>query len=405
MQDKLQIQAKWVGWVAAYALFLRFKRVYIVRVILTLFYTALASALLVATPASADRLKDLTSIAGVRSNQLVGYGIVVGLNGTGDGNTTLTLQTIQSIVSQFGQSTSIAGIKGANVASVMVTASLPAFQKPGQTLDVTVSTLGEASSLRGGTLLMTPLLGADGETYAIAQGNLLVGGFGVEGADGSSLSVNIPTVGRIPQGASVERLVETPFLTTEHMVLNLNQSDFSTAYRVAEAINDFMGEGLATPLDAASIRIDAPAIPSQRVAFMSLLENIEVDPARPAAKVVVNSRTGTIVIGGDVRVTPAAVTHGSLTVKVNESTNVTPIQNVIANNNQVVATPGGAVTDPETDIEVEEEPAKAFLFDPGVELSSVVDSINAVGTTASDLVAILEALREAGALRAELIII
>jgi len=358
-----------------------------------------------ASSVSADRLKDLTSVAGVRPNQLVGYGMVVGLNGTGDGNTALTLQTIQSIVSQFGQSTPISGIKGKNAATVMVTANLSPFLKPGQSIDVTVSTLGEAKSLRGGTLLMTPLLGADGQTYAIAQGNLLVGGFGVQGNDASSLTVNVPTVGRIPQGGMVERVVDTPFLTTEHMVLNLNQADFSTAYRVAESINEFLGEPMATPLDAASIRVDAPADPSQRVAFMSILENIEVDPARPAAKVVVNSRTGTIVIGGDVRVTPAAVTHGSLTVKVDENPIVTPVQNVIANQNQVIAAPAGAVVEPNTDIAVEQDPAKAFVFDPGVELSDLVDSINAVGTTPADLVAILEALREAGALRAELVVI
>lgn len=355
--------------------------------------------------ASADRLKDLTSIGGVRDNQLVGYGIVVGLSGTGDGNTALTLQTIQSIVSQFGQSTPISGIKGKNAATVMVTANLTPFAKPGQTIDVTVSTLGEAKSLRGGTLLMTPLLGADGETYAVAQGNLLIGGFGVTGNDASSLTVNIPTVGRIPEGATVERLVDTPFLSSENMLLNLNQPDFSTAYRVAESINEFLNEPIATPIDAASIRVTAPADPSQRVAFMSILENIEVDPARPAAKVVINSRTGTVVIGGDVRVTPAAVTHGQLTVKVEENPIVTPVQNVMANDNQIVATPGGAVVTPDTTITAIQPNVKAFLFDPGVELSDLVDSINAVGTTPADLVAILEALREAGALRAELVVI
>jgi flagellar P-ring protein precursor FlgI len=365
----------------------------------------LVASFITAAPVRADRLKDLASLAGVRSNQLVGYGIVVGLNGTGDGNTRLTLQTIQSIVSQFGQSTSLAGIKGKNAAAVMVTAELPPFMKPGQTTDVTVSTLGEAKSLRGGTLLMTPLLGADGETYAMAQGNLLVGGLGVEGGDGSSLVVNVPTVGRIPRGASVERMVETPFLNNDHMVFNLHQGDFSTATRVAEAINEFIGDPIATPLDATSVRVNAPEDRAQRVAFMGILENIDVDPARPAAKVVVNSRTGTVVIGGDVRVTPAAVTHGSLTVKVNEDTAVTPVDAIIGNDNQIAAVPGGAVETPRTDIEVEEELSPAFIFDPGVELSDIVDAINAVGASPADLVAILEALRRSGALRAELVVI
>lgn len=356
-------------------------------------------------PAQADRLKDITSVAGVRSNQLVGYGIVVGLAGTGDGNTRLTLQTVQSIVSQFGQSTDISGIKGKNVASVMVTADLPAFLKPGQTIDVTVSTLGEAKSLRGGTLLMTPLLGADGQTYAIAQGNLVVGGLGVEAGDGSSVSVNIPTVGRIPRGASVERMVDTPFLNNDFMVLNLHQGDFSTSNRVAQAINEFMQEQIAVPIDGSSVRVLAPADAAQRVAFMSIIENINVDPARPAARVVVNSRTGTIVIGGDVRVTPAAVTHGSLTVQVREDTKVNPTQTVVANDGQMAVVPDGAVVTPDSEINVDQPNARAFLFDPGVELSNIVDSINAVGATPADLVAILEALREAGALRAELVVI
>ena len=356
--------------------------------------------------AHADRLKDLTSVAGVRSNQLVGYGIVVGLSGTGDGNTQLTLQTIQSMVAQFGQSTDLAGIKGKNAAAVMVTGDLPPFIKPGQTMDVTVSTLGEAKSLRGGTLLMTPLLGADGQTYAIAQGNLLVGGLGIEGGDGSSLIVNVPTVGRIPRGGSVERIVDTSFLNSPYLVLNLNQGDFSTAYRVSEAINDFLEDtSVATPIDASSIRVRAPEEASQKVAFMSLIENIEVDPARPAAKVVVNSRTGTIVIGGDVRVTPAAVSHGSLTVRIDENKKVTPTTTTVVNENQAVVAPGDPNVEVDTDITVDQPDAQAFVFDPGVDLSSIVDTMNGVGASPADLVAILEALRQAGALRAELVVI
>lgn len=356
--------------------------------------------------ARADRLKDLTSVAGVRSNQLVGYGIVVGLSGTGDGNTQLTLQTIQSMVAQFGQSTDLAGIKGKNAAAVMVTSDLPPFMKTGQTIDVTVSTLGEAKSLMGGTLLMTPLLGADGQTYAIAQGSLLVGGLGIEGGDGSSVIVNVPTVGRIPRGASVERMVDTSFLNNPYLVLNLNQGDFSTAYRVSEAINAFLDDpSVSTPLDASSVRVRAPAELAQKVAFMSLIENIEVDPARPAAKVVVNSRTGTIVIGGDVRVTPAAVSHGSLTVRIDENKKVTPTTTTVLNENQAVVAPGQPDVQNETDITIDQPDAQAFVFDPGVELSSIVDTMNGVGASPADLVAILEALRQAGALRAELVVI
>ena len=352
-----------------------------------------------------DRLKDLTSIAGIRSNQLVGYGIVVGLNGTGDGNIGLTLQSMQSMVSRFGLVTDTSGLNGANTAAVMVTADMSAFAKPGQTLDITVSTLGKASSLRGGTLLMTPLLGADGETYAIAQGNLVVGGLGVTGQDGSSVVVNIPTVGRVPRGATIEKLVENSFLKSDNIILNLHQGDFSTSLEVSNAINEIFGPDVSVPLDASSIKVRSPKDPAQKVAFVSLLENIEIEPARPKAKVIVNARTGTIVIGGDVRVTPAVVTHGSMTVRVNEDQTVNQNNNLAMNSDQVVVTPGDATVTPDTEIGVDEEVAKAFIFDPGVELSEIVESINAVGASASDLVAILEALREAGSLRAELIII
>lgn len=378
------------------------------RKIFTLTMTAMMALLVVllsAVSVRADRLKDIADVAGVRNNQLVGYGLVVGLNGTGDGNTLLTLQTIQSMVSQFGQSAPTSGIKGKNVASVMVTANLPPFAKPGQPLDVTVSTLGEAKSIRGGTLLMTPLLGADGQVYAIAQGNLLVGGLGVSGNDGSSLIVNVPTVGRIPGGATVERLVDSPFLENQDVILNLHQGDFSTALSVADAINDFVNDPIAIPLDHTSVKLRAPADPSQRVSFLSMIENIDVDPARPPAKVIINARTGTVVINGDVRVTPAAVSHGSLTVKVDETQNVTATQNVVLNENQAVVGAGEPVVAEDTEIAVQEENNPAFVFDPGVDLSSIVESINAVGASPADLVAILEALRRAGALRAELIVI
>ena len=360
---------------------------------------------LAASPVMADRLKDMTSIAGVRANQLVGYGVVVGLAGTGDGNSGLTLQSLQSMVSQFGLVTDAASLNAKNVAAVMVTAEMPAFMKPGQRLDVTVSTVGGSKSLRGGTLLMTPMLGADGETYAIAQGNLVVGGLGVTGNDGSSVIVNIPTVGRIPRGASIEKMVDTPFQSTDNVLLNLHQSDFSTAMRVADAVNEVFGPEVAVPLDASTIKVRAPVDPAQKVSFVSLLENIEVDPARPAAKVIVNSRTGTIVIGGDVRVTPSVVTHGSLTVRINEDKQVTQTNTVTQNQQGAVIAPGQAEVNDDTEIIIEQEPVRAFVFDVGVELSDVVDAINGVGASPADMVAILEALREAGSLRAEIIVI
>jgi len=366
-------------------------------------------SMLLAVPAlnavHAERVKDIAGVAGVRSNQLVGYGIVVGLSGTGDGNSGLTLQSMQAMVSRFGLVTDVSGLNAKNAAAVMITAELPPFTKLGQTLDITVSTMGGANSLRGGTLLMSPLLGADGETYAIAQGNLVVGGLGVQGGDQSSLVVNIPTVGRIPRGASVERMVPSSFLETPHLVLNLHRGDFTTAANTAEAINNIFGPDVAVPLDANSIRVRAPVDPSQRVPFMSLLENVEVQQAEPPARVIINSRTGTVVIGGNVRVTPAAVTHGSMTVSVNEDFNVDQGQTVVTNGDQTVVAPNDPVITPDTEIAVLEETATAFVFDTGVSLSSLVNAINAVGASASDLVAILEALREAGALRAELIII
>nr|WP_044044810.1 flagellar basal body P-ring protein FlgI [Octadecabacter antarcticus] len=355
--------------------------------------------------AQADRIKDLASLAGVRSNQLVGYGLVVGLSGTGDGNLGLTLQSLQSMVSRFGMVTEQDGLDGTNAAAVMVTAELPAFSKPGQTLDVTVSTLGPAESLRGGTLLMAPLLGVDGETYALAQGNLVVGGLGVSGEDGSSLTVNVPTVGRVPQGATVERLVESPFIAGEYIVLNLHRADFSTATNVAEAINVIFGNDTAVAIDASSIRVLAPADPAQKVSFASLIEKVEVQPGEPPAQIIVNSRTGTIVIGGNVNVTPAVITHGSLTVRIREDTGLTPQSETIITADGVVNTPVAPLETPDSQIFVDQPEARAFLFDPGVSLSDVVDAINAIGATPSDLVAILEALKVAGALRAQLIVI
>ena len=355
--------------------------------------------------ANADRIKDISSIAGVRSNQLVGYGIVVGLAGSGDGGAGVTLQSMQSMVSRFGIVADIGDLNAANAAAVVVTADLKPFMKPGQTIDITVSTIAGASSLKGGTLLMTPLLGADGETYAIAQGNLVVGGLGATGQDGSSITVNVPTVGRIPKGATVEKLVPNTFLTAENIVLNLHQGDFSTANAVSDAVNNIFGPNIAIALDANSIKVTAPVDPSQRVSFVSLLENIEVITAEPPARVIINSRTGTIVISGQVMVKPAAVSQGSLSVRVDENTETTQGTTVVSNGDQTIASPGEPVTNPDSTVTTTEDIAKAFLFDDGVTLASLVDTINQVGATTSDLVAILEALREAGALNAELIII
>ena len=370
-----------------------------------LLWPLLAAAALAAAPAAADRIKDIASVAGVRSNPLVGYGLVVGLSGTGDGNSALTRQSMRSLISRLGLETDPEDLDTRNAAAVMVTAELSPFAKPGQDMDVTVSTVGRADSLKGGTLLMTPLKGSDGEVYAIAQGNLVVGGLGVEADDGSSLTVNVPTVGRIPGGGTVERAVPSSFLEAEHLVLNLHRNDFSTAAATAEAVNATFGEGVAVALDGTSVRVRVPRDPAQRVSFMGLLENTEVAPAAPPAQVIVNARTGTIVIGGNVRVTPAAVSHGSLTVRVREDQNVEQGATVVTGEGGTVVAPGEPVVTPESEIEVDEEEARAFVFNPGVSLSSLVDAINAVGSSPSDLVAILEALHRAGALRAELVIL
>ena len=375
------------------------KKLFLIISLLTLVFSIISQA-------KGDRLKDLVSFAGIRSNQLLGYGLVVGLDGTGDSASNLTLQSMASTVSQFGLKVGPADISAKNAAAVMVTAELRPFTKIGQTINVTVSSMGKAKSLRGGTLLMTPLKGADGQVYAIAQGNLAVGGFGVEGKDGSSLSVNIPTVGSIANGATVEKMVETPFIKNKNFVMNLHQGDFTTANRIVEEINKIFGPGVSRALDGTSISVNAPKDPSQKVSFMSLLENIEVKPASPVARVVVNARTGTVVIGGDVRVTPAAVSHGSLTVKVQENTTTTPGQTTTTQNaNTTVTNTTDPVTNEDTEITAGAENVSAFVFDAGTTLSDIVDAINAIGTNSADLVAILEALREAGALRAQMIII
>ncbi len=350
--------------------------------------------------AGAERIKDLASVAGVRENQLVGYGLVVGLDGTGDSTSQnqFTAQSLKAMLARLGVVIP-PGVnpKPKNVAAVMVHATLPPFTRPGQTIDVTVSSIGNAKSLRGGTLLMTPLKGIDGQVYAIAQGSLVVSGLGAQGADGSKITVNIPSVGRIPNGATVERAVASPFASDQDLVLNLHTPDFTTVSRMVKAINNVIGPGTARALDGGSLKVRAPRDPSQKVAFAALLENIEVEPGEAPAKVVVNSRTGTVVIGQNVRIMPAAVSHGNLVVTITEQTAVSqPGPFARAGNTAVV---------PQSSVNVSTEGNHMFLIKPGIRLEDIVRAVNEVGAAPGDLVAILEALREAGALRAELIII
>jgi flagellar P-ring protein precursor FlgI len=356
-------------------------------------------AMLAAVPAHAERIKDIATIAGVRANQLVGYGLVVGLDGTGDqtSQAPFTVQSIKSMLQQFGVAVPPeVNLQLKNVAAVTVHAELPPFSKPGQTIDITVSSIGNAKSLRGGTLLLTPLKGADGGVYALAQGNVVVGGFGVSGSDGSKITLNVPSAGRVPNGATVERVVPNAFALGDAIVLNLRTPDFTTSSRVVDAINNTIGDGTAAAIDGVSVRVRAPADTAARVAFVSTLENLTLEPGDAPARVIVNSRTGTVVIGSHVRVTAAAVAHGSLTVTITE-------RPVIS---QPPALSGGTtVVAPAADIEVRQEKSRMFLFEPGVTLGEIVRAVNQVGAAPGDLVAILEALKQAGALRAELVVI
>jgi flagellar P-ring protein precursor FlgI len=348
-----------------------------------------------------ERVKDLASIGGVRDNQLVGYGLVVGLDGTGDQTTQapFTSQSLRNMLGQLGVTIPPGtNLQIKNVAAVMVQADLPPFVKPGQRFDITVSSIGNSTSLRGGTLLMTPLRGVDGQTYAIGQGNLVVGGFGIEGSDGSRVSVNVPSVGRIPGGGTVEREVQTSFNDGDSLVFNLHRADFTTARHLAETINQQFGEGTAVALDGTSVRTRAPLDPDQRVGFVSIVENLLVTPGEAPARVVVNARTGTIVMGGNVRVLPAAVSHGSLTVTIVESFDVSQPEPWSYRTGETVVTP-------RSDVEFSQEASRMFPFGPGTSLDEIVRAVNDVGAAPGDLIAILEALREAGALRAELIVI
>ena len=351
------------------------------------------------TTVQAERIKDLASITGVRSNQLVGYGVVVGLSGTGDKvkSGDFTSQSLRSMLSQMGvKIPSNVQIKSKNVAAVIIHASLPPFASPGQMIDVTVNAIGEASSLRGGSLLMSPLKGADGQIYGIAQGNLVVGGLSASGNDGSKVSVNIPTVGNIPNGATVERAVYSPFNEGNSLTLNLHTFDFTTANRLAISINQAVGPQTSHSINGGSIKVNMPRDPAQRVAFMSLLENLEVQPAQSAARIIINSRTGTVVINNQVKVRAAAVSHGNLTVTINENLSVSQ-PNAFSD--------GETTVTPQSDVTISEEDKRMFVFDPGVSLDEIVRAVNQVGAGPSDLVAILEALKGAGALTAELIVI
>jgi flagellar P-ring protein FlgI len=345
---------------------------------------------------NAERIKDIASIQGVRSNQLVGYGLVVGLDKSGDKNK-FTGQTLSSMLGRFGL-TLPAGVdpKSKNIAAVAIQADLPPFAKPGQTIDITVSSIGDAKSLRGGTLIMSPLKGADGQVYAIAQGNLVVNGLSASGQDGSSITVNNPSVGRIPNGATVERTVNTPFSEGKELVFNLHTPDFTTANHMAESINRELGAQTAKAIDATSVSVSGPVDSGQKVTFASMVENINVALDDAPAKIIVNSRTGTVVINSKVRVQPAAVTHGNLSVTISENPQVS----------QPAPLSGGQTTvTPKSNVQVEQEKNRMFVFKPGVSLDEIVQAVNKVGASPSDLVAILEALKTAGALRAELIII
>lgn len=368
---------------------------------------ALVCAFSFASDAMADRIKDLASLAAVRTNQLVGYGIVVGLQGTGDGTDVFTVQTIRAMfnkmgvgmdgnLSDFERSAAAAGrIDVKNVAAVMVTAELPGMAKPGQRIDVNVGTLGKASSLRGGTLIMTSLRGVDGEVYALAQGIVTTTGIDASAA-GSKVAVGVPTSARIPNGATVERIVDTPFEKTEFVMMNVREQDFTTTNAIVAAVNKTFGADTARALDGVSISLRAPADASQRVAFMSMVENLDVIPGEAPARVVVNSRTGTVVISRNVKVTAAAVSHGTISVSI-AATNEVSQPNAFSQG-QTAAVQNANIT-------VAEPNKPMILFQPGVDLRQIVDAVNQVGASPSAMIAILEALKSSGSLRADLVVI
>jgi len=359
---------------------------------------ALCTAL-VATPfAQAERLKDMASIAGVRQNQLSGYGLVVGLDGTGDqtSQTPFTVQSIIAMLQQKGVNLPPAGqLQLKNVAAVMVTTSLPAFAQPGQNIDITVSSIGNAKSLRGGTLLMTPLHGADGQVYAMAQGSVLVGGVGAS-SGGAQVQVNHLSVGKISDGATVEKAVASNLGENNQIRLELKQTDFATASRVVTALNDQFGVGTATALDGRVIRVRTPASSDARVSFIGLMENIDVKPAAAAAKVILNARTGSVVMNQAVTLDTCAISHGNLSVTVGADTQVSQPAPGSRGRTAVTSTPS---------VEIKKDPGKVLLVKGGASLAEVVKAMNSIGASPQDLLAILQALKAAGSLRAELEII
>lgn len=349
-------------------------------------------------PANALRIKEVAAVQGVRANQLVGYGLVVGLDGTGDQTTQtpFTTQSIAAMLQQMGVSIPPGtNMQLRNVAAVMVTAQLPPFAQPGQAIDVNVSSMGNAKSLRGGTLIATPLKGADGQIYALAQGNVVVGGAGAS-QGGSKVQINHLSAGRIPAGATVERGVPTPLAQSEYIQLDLNAADFNTARQVAQAINRAKGAGVAEALDGRAVRVRAPAAPGERVAFLADIENLPIDIATPAAKVVLNARTGSIVMNQSVTLGPCAVAHGNLSVSISS----TP----------VVSQPGPlsggqTVVTEKSDIQIRQDGGALIQMPAGTQLTDVVKALNALGATPQDLLAILQAMKAAGALQAELEVI
>lgn len=347
--------------------------------------------------ANAERIKDLASVQGVRTNQLAGYGLVVGLDGSGDQTTQtpFTVQSIANMLGQMGVNLPPGNLQLKNVAAVMVTSTLPAFAKPGQTIDVTVSSLGNAKSLRGGTLIMTPLKGADGQVYAISQGNVLVGGVGAS-AGGSSAQVNHLSVGRIPAGATVERAVDTPLGQGDYVFLELNQGDFTTANRVVQAINSRFGETIASAGDARQVRVRAPRDVNQRVAFLSLVENLPIQAGNGAARVIVNARTGSVVLNQSVEIDNCAVAHGNLSVTITGETQVSQ---------PAPFSQGETVVAQSAQIDIKAQKGELVTLQSSPSLGEVVKALNAVGATPQDLLAILQAMKAAGALRAELEII
>ncbi len=370
----------------------------LLKLLIGLAFLAASAALWWPVDAKAVRLKEIAAVQGVRANQLMGYGLVVGLDGTGDQTTQapFTAQSLNAMLQQMGITMPAgATMQLKNVAAVMVTASLPPFAQPGQALDVTVSSMGNAKSLRGGTLIATPLKGADGQIYAMAQGSLVISGAGAS-AGGAKVQVNQLSAGRIPNGASVERSVPTPWLQGSTVQYDVQADDFNTAREVANAINKAKGTGTAEALNGRTVNVNLPAQPGARVAFMADLENLSIDKATPAARIVINARTGSIVLNQAVTIGPCAVAHGNLSVTISS----TPVISQPSPMSQ-----GQTVATEKTDIRINQEPGALIQMPAGTKLTDVVKALNSLGANPQDLLAILQAMKAAGALQAELEVI